>query len=434
MLRSVTALALAALALTPSVAAAAGWSRPASFNARTSSFSEPAPRAAVAEDGTSVAAWIQGRDVRLTTGDARGRFGASRAVGRWQAVPPAVAAGPGGAALVTWEAADGIRIALRTKAGRAFRVRRLTTSTGSAINGLTARHDPRGGWFVAERQFPRRGSGKPYRVRTFTLRPDGTLRLPPVELGLGQFGIDARPTRALAVDRLGRATLAFGTQGGPRGVLVARGTHGGQLANPRPLPSDGSVVDARVAAAAAGTSLVTATKATRCGDGGACSGAPFVWRSGETGDPVALGGPQLDVPGRAFGPSVAPLAAGGASLVFQLKDGSQPFARQAPVKAVRITANGTVGRLQTLTSRPAQEPVAVPLTGSRALVVWSGTRGFGAALADSRGAYRTVAPPVGPPPSSGHSNPTNRDVASAGRYVLVAWDRGGRVRLTLRRF
>ena len=433
MRRPTVALTLAALALTPPAADAAGWSRPASFNARTSSFSEPAPRAAVAEDGTSVAAWIQGHDVRLTTGDARGRFGASRAVGRWQAVPPAVAAGPGGAALVTWEAADGIRVALRTKAGRAFRVRRLTTSTGSPINGLTARPDPAGGWFVAERQFPRRGSGKPYRVRTFTLRPDGTLRLAPTDLGLGQFGIDARPTQALAVDRLGRATLVFGTQEGPRGVLVARGTHGGQIANPRPLPSDGSVVDPRVAAADAGMSLVTATKVTRCGDAG-CSGAPFVWRSGETGDPVALGGPQLDAPGRAFGPSVAPLAGGGASLVFQLKDGPQPFSRQAPVKAVRITANGTAGRLQTLTSRLAEEPVAVALTGSRVLVVWSGTRGFGAALADSRGAYRTVAPPVGPPPSNGHSNATNRDVASAGRYVLVAWDRGGRVRLTLRRF
>jgi len=50
-------------------------------------------------------------------------------------VAPAVAAGPGGAALVAWEASDGIRIALRTKTGRAFRVRRLTASTGSAING-----------------------------------------------------------------------------------------------------------------------------------------------------------------------------------------------------------------------------------------------------------------------------------------------------------
>lgn len=176
-------------------------------------------------------------------------------------------------------------------------------------------------------------------MRTFTLRPDGTLRLAPTDLGLGQFGIDARPTQALAVDRLGRATLVFGTQGGTRGVLVARGAHGGQITNPRLLPSDGSVVDPRVAAAAARTSLVAATRVTRCGDGGACSGAPFGWRSGETGDPVALGGPQLAVPGRAFGPSVAPLGDSAASLVFQLKDGPQPFSRQAPVKAVTIAAD-----------------------------------------------------------------------------------------------
>ncbi len=217
-------------------------------------------------------------------------------------------------------------------------------------------------------------------------------------------------------------------------MLVARGAHGGQITNPRLLPPDGSVVNPRVAAAAARTSLVAATRVTRCGDGGACSGAPFVWRSGETGDPVALGGPQRAVPGRAFGPSVAPLGDSAASLVFQLKDGPQPFSRQAPVKAVTIAADGTAGPLQTLTSRPAQEPVAVPLAGSRALVVWSGARGFGAALADGQGTYQTVAPPFGPPPSNGHSNPTNRDVASAGRYVLVAWDRNGRVRLTLRRF
>jgi hypothetical protein len=46
-------------------------------------------------------------------------------------------------------------------------------------------------------------------------------------------------------------------------VLIARGVHGGHIANARPLPSDGSVVDPRVAAAAAGTSLVTATKVTQ---------------------------------------------------------------------------------------------------------------------------------------------------------------------------
>lgn len=67
-------------------------------------------------------------------------------------------------------------------------------------------------------------------------------------------------------------------------------------------------------------------------------------------------------------------------------------------------------------------------------MVWSGARGFGAALAEGHGTYRTVAPPIGPPPPNGHSAATNRDVASTGRYVLVAWDRGGRVRLTLRRF
>ena len=43
------------------------------------------------------------------------------------------------------------------------------TSTGSEINGVAIAADPLGGWVVAERQYPRKGSGKPYRVRALSL-------------------------------------------------------------------------------------------------------------------------------------------------------------------------------------------------------------------------------------------------------------------------
>jgi hypothetical protein len=69
--------------------------------------------------------------------------------------------------------------------------------------------DPRGGWVLTERQYPRRGSGLPYRVRAVSLDAGGHALGPMQDLGLGHFGIDARPTAALAVDAAGRAVLAF---------------------------------------------------------------------------------------------------------------------------------------------------------------------------------------------------------------------------------
>ena len=70
----------------------------------------------------------------------------------------------------------------------------------------------------------------------------------------------------------------------------------------------------------------------------------------------------------------------------------------------------------------------------RALVLWSGTRGFGTAIAGPDGIFHKTAQPLGPPPEPYHTNPTNRAIATAGPYALVGWSRKGRVRLSLRRF
>jgi hypothetical protein len=163
------------------------------------------------------------------------------------------------------------------------------------------------------------------------------------------------------------------------------------------------------------------------------------------GDPVvaavspagALGapfGPVLRHPKRAFAPTAVPTAEGRGVLVFQLKTRSEPFATEAPVRAVAIGADGALGRLQTLTSGRAKEPVAMALGGGRALAVWSGRRGLDARLAGPDGRFSKTAPPKGPPPSPFHSNSTNRDLRSAGRYAIFAWARDGRVRVTVRRF
>src|SRR5258708_7752527 len=90
---------LASLASAPAAAQAAGWSHPQGYTAGTRSFDEPVPRVAVAQDGTSIATFANGRDLYAVTGDRRGHFSAPRKLGRWASITSVVAAGRGGAAL-----------------------------------------------------------------------------------------------------------------------------------------------------------------------------------------------------------------------------------------------------------------------------------------------------------------------------------------------
>jgi hypothetical protein len=422
---------LAALALLASAAPAhaAGWSHPQGYAAGTAQFDEPVARVAVAADGTSVATFAKGRDIFAVTGDRRGRFSTPQRLGRWAAITSVVAAGRGGAALAAWEARDGIHVAVRSRAGRRLRTRLLTGSTGQAISDLAVRNDPRGGWFMIESQWS--GKTRHERVRAFTLRPDGSLALAPQDLGEGSFGAEARPIRALAVDPRGVATAVFETANGP---MAAIGVHAGHFGPLHALGGKG-VTDARVSAPDDPRfgALVAATAIASCGDVG-CSGAPVAARLSGQGDPLPFQVPALAHPNRAFGPSIAPLGAGATALVFSLKDGPNAFDDRAPVKAAVLHDGAAPGPLQTLTSRPATEPIAAALGGGRVLVLWSGARGFGAALAGPDGRFRRTAQPPGPPPEPFHTNPTNREIATAGSYALVGWSRAGRVRLSLRRF
>jgi hypothetical protein len=418
--------ALALLAGAPT-AQAAGWSHPQGFDAGTAEFDEPVARVAVAADGTSVATFAKGGTLYAVTGDRRGRFSSPQRLGRWAAITSVVAAGRGGSALAAWEARDGIRIAVRARSGRRLRVRLLTGSNGQAINDLALRNDPRGGWFLLETQFSR--TTHKNSVRAFTLRADGRLALAPQTLGEGSFGAEARPVRALAVDDRGGATTVFGSERGP---MAARAVHAGHFGALQPLGGTG-FTDARVAASSASEGpLVAMTKVETCGDVG-CFGAPFAARLTAEGVPVPFQVPALEHPNRAFGPSIAPLGTGAAALVFSLKTGPDPFGKQAPVKAVVLRDGAAPGSLQTLTSKPATEPIAAALSGGRVLVLWSGARGFGAALAGRDGRFRSTAEPPGPPPAPFHTNPTNREISTAGPYALVGWSRAGRVRLSLRR-
>ena len=190
---------LLALLFAPA-AGAAGWSPTKAFDAGPSQFGEPVPRAAISASGSSIVAWTRGDGrIEAAFGDKRGRFGKPVRVAR-SAVDYAVAPGA-----IAYETKAGIRVAVRR--GNGFRDRLVAESTGSEISGVAIAADPPGGWVVAERQYPRKGSAKPYRVRALSLDAQGRRIGDVQDLGLGEFGIDARPTSALAVLPDGRAVL-----------------------------------------------------------------------------------------------------------------------------------------------------------------------------------------------------------------------------------
>jgi hypothetical protein len=189
-----------------------------------------------------------------------------------------------------------------------------------------------------------------------------------------------------------------------------------------------------VAVGSGGRATIAATQLRSRGDAG-IFGNPVVASVGPAGELGVPFGPPIANPKRAFGPTAAFTSGGRSVLVFSLKDSAQPFETRAPVRAVAISASGALGKLQTLTTGKAKEPVAMPVGGS-ALAMWSGERGLGASLAGASGTFKTTAVPTGPPPDPFHFNSTNRDLRTAGRYAIFTWSRNGdgRVRVSVRKF
>ena len=434
------ALACATAGLPAGTAAAAsGWAPTQAF--AVGRDYEPVPRVAIASDGTSVLAFAsKSGKLMMSTGDARGRFTPPRVIDREGHVRDwSVAARAGGGFIVAWEYPRGIRARVRARRGAATYISRVADSSREEINGVQVAADPLGGWVIAEREF-RRSSKRSYYVRTMSVDNRGQVKGAIQDLGPGHFGIDARPTQALAVDSTGRAVLTFVPEGpssqiaAPPTVVVSTRPHGGSFGTPVALPGD-AADEPRVAVGDDGRALVVATRVRSRGDAGAF-GNPVVADIGPAG---ALGvpfGPALAHPQRAFGPSAAFTSGNRRVLVFQLKPSSQPFETRAPVRAVAISASGALGKQQTLTSRRAKEPVVMALDGGHALTMWSEERALGAALAGPDGAFKPTAVPKGPPPPPFHFNSTNRDMRTGGRYAIFAWSRAadGRVRVSIRRF
>jgi hypothetical protein len=448
-MRALTLALLLAAAL-PAQATAAGWTPPVRFKAQ-----DEAPRAAIAADGTGVVAWGAADGSLRVVSRADGRFGAPARLGGGAVVAgaardgaaiagaargaalsdPAVAAAPRGAALVAWVARDGIYAALRRSARGRWRMRRVAPDRGSEISGLQVAHDPRGGWVIAERAYPTRQGGQPYRLRALSL--DAAGRPGQVqELGLGHFGIDARPTFALAVDGAGTARLVAETESPsgadeppPHGVVVFSRPHGGAF-GPAIGIGGPNGADPRVAVGPGGRYAVTWTDTVRAGDTGRFGRPMLAVGQGEV--PLGAGvAPRISRPGRVFGPSTAWLGRRPV-LVWQQRDAAAPFSPIAPAWAA-ILDGGAFGRSQRLTRSDVSEPVVVALRGGHALALWAGTRRFGAALSDSGGRFRPTTTPPGTA-SKFHFNSTNRDLRTAGRYAILTWSAAGRVRISVRRF
>jgi hypothetical protein len=420
--------------MAPSAGAASGWTTPQSFGGTDS---ELAPRAGIAADGTSAVAWAtRNRALAVSTGLPNGHFGLPRVIHRGRPRDWSVAAGPGGALLVAWGDADGLSIAVRTAKGRPIAVRRIFATTTSEIASVQVAADPRGGWVIVDFEFPKRASStrEPI-VRGMSLDRSGRPLGPPQGLGPGQFGIDARQTQALAIDPEGRAVFTFTRTTtysfGEGTVMVSTRPHGGDFGEPVAVP--GPAAEPRVAVGADGRAVVAVARTDACAEAG-CFGAPGVAVLGAAAAPGGPFGPPIVRPYRAFAPTAALTSGDGGVLVFQLKTKPAPFSREATVRAVGFAADGTVGPQQTLTTARANEPFAMPLSGGRVLVLWAGRRGIGAALTRPNGRFEKTSAPGGPPPGPGHTNPTNRDLRTAGRYAIFAWDGNGRARISVRRF
>jgi hypothetical protein len=224
----------------------------------------------------------------------------------------------------------------------------------------------------------------------------------------------------------GRAVLVFQREGikidDPEPVVYALRPHGGAFGEPAVVGE--GFTDPRVTVGG-DRAVLTVTMKDLCGDT-TCAGQPRaipLEPDGTLGTPT---GPTVAHPSRAFAPWAAPGA-----LVFQLKTKVRPFSREAPVRAASLTEHGP---LQTLSRAPATEPVALPLDGGRTLALWATRTRLGAALAGPDGEFKRIAAPTGPPPEVYHSNPSNRDVRTAGDYAIVGWSRRHTVRVAVQRF
>jgi hypothetical protein len=420
----------------PSVAAAAGWSRP--YTLSSTDLAEPAPRVAVGPEGHVVVAWLRRNgDLRAEIGDSHGHFRGSRTLSS-RGLRPRVSVGRRGRAIVVWNE-KGLKYAIRAPGHATFGApRALTTPTGSSTDDAPVlAMDGSGRTTVLFEHGFRTRSGYHQLVEALDISAAGTPG-PIVSFGEGRL-----PRRAtLAITAAGDMITTFFLDRPPTrdpstpdpGPMIARRQAGGAW-SVRPFPFSGGrrTSDPSVAVDPVGRATFSFTDVVESGEA-VSFGSPRV-STGPLAGP--LGPPVGPVPARAdkaFGPFALPLS-DAIVLVWQEKTRARPFSTEAPVRAVRVAFNGAVGRPHTLDSSESSfEPHVVRLDSGRALVVWD-HKGIAAALYRAGHGFQRIAAPPGEATLNGTDFNVNRDLASNGRGVAAfTWTQGNRVKIAVRRF
>ena len=435
--RQIVAVGLGLL-LAPAAAGAAGWSRTHTLS--STDLAEPAPRVAVGPQGHVVVAWLRkGGDLRVAIGSSRGRFAGSRTISR-RGSRPRVAVGRRGRAIAVWHEGGGLRFAQRAPGAARFGAARDLTNAGEQStddHALVAMDGDGTATVVYEHDF-RSSAGDTTRVVAVVVSPDGTVGRP------DDFGPGHLPRRGtLAVLRDGRAAFVFTPTRPAFQVPTAREVPAAVVARRAAVGtwSVQDVTDAGGQAVAApnvgldpsGRVTVAYTQQQRSGES-AAFGPPRIANGPLGGQLHESAGPSLAQPDKAFGAWGLP-ASDADVLVWQEKTRSTPFSTEAPVRAVRVTLNGKVGRPKTLdTSQKAFEPHIARLRPGRVLIVWSRPAIRVAVYRAQRGFFRITAP-RGNATLGGTDFNVNRDLAAndAGIAAFV-WTEGKTVRISVGRF
>jgi hypothetical protein len=436
-LRGLTGAVALGLLLAPA-AHAGGWSRTHTLS--STDLAEPAPRVAVGPQGHVVVAWLRrSGDLRVAIGNSRGRFAGSRTLTR-HGLRPRVAVGRRGRAIAVWNESGGLRYALRAPGSPGFGGAQDLTNPGeqSSDDAALVGMDGNGRTIVVYEHGFRSGTGITTHVVALVVGADGGVGL------REDFGPGRLPRRGtLAVLPDGRAVFVFTptrpafqvptARDVPAAVVAYRAATGAWHVEAVTDAAGQDVAAPNVAVDPSGRVTIAYTQQQRSGES-ASFGPPRLANGPFGGQLHQPAGPTLAQPDKAFGAWGLP-ASDADVLVWQEKTRSTPFSTEAPVRAVRITLNGKVGKPKTLdSSQKAFEPHVARLRPNRVLIVWGHPAIQVAVYRAQRGFFR-IAAPHGSATLGGTDFNVNRDLAANDAGVAAfAWTEGKRVRVSVGRF
>jgi hypothetical protein len=380
---------------------------------------EPAPRAALNARGAAAVAWIDsthgGTRVRVATAPAGGGFGAPVTVAA-RGLRPTAAVAPDGAVTVVWSGKHASLYFARLAAGaRRFGAARLLTTRGDMAHAAA---EPDGAVEVVYASGSRA-------IRTIAITARGVVR---DMFGLGTGFLDHDSVRAAADGTLAACCITP-ENGDPNlpadvstKVAVYRPAGGWALVSATGLDRD--KYDIETVFATATDLLAGVLEVHESGDAGAL-GLPGIARVAGARALTLAAAPQL-VPGvrpsRGLRPVVAIDGSGRSVLVYQEKDGSKPFAREAPVYASVAAAGAPALTVrQQLDATEAYEPTVRPF-GAGALAVWrTGAGRWGVAIEHDGRFTKAPAPSGAGPSNTGEDFSYNNDLATNGAHAVLAW-------------